>query len=50
MLMKNLSSLFYKFVYLKNKQKMKKILKRINRDEVNDMIESAIRRHNRRSQ
>ena len=51
MLMKNLSSLFYKFVYLKNKQKMKKDLKKeyLNRDEVNDMIESAIRRHNRRS-
>ncbi len=51
MLMKNLSSLFYKFVYLKNKLKMKKDLKKeyLNRDEVNDMIESAIRRHNRRS-
>ena len=49
--MKNLSSLFYKFVYIKNKQKMKKDLKKeyLNRDEVNDMIESAIRRHNRRS-
>ena len=45
-----ISSLFYKFVYRKRK-KMKKTSRKeyLNRDEVNEMIESAIRRHNRRS-
>ena len=45
-----LSSLSYKFVYCK-KKKMKKNSKKeyLNRDEVNEMIESALRRHNRRS-
>ena len=45
-----LSSLSYKFVYCK-KKKMKKNLNKeyLNRDEVNEMIESALRRHNRRS-
>ena len=47
---KILSSLSYKFVYCK-KKKMKKNSKKeyLNRDEVNEMIESALRRHNRRS-
>ena len=46
-----LSSLSYKFVYCKKKKKMKKNFKKeyLNRDEVNEMIESALRRHNRRS-
>ena len=50
LLSKNLSSLSCKFVYCK-KKKMKKNSKKeyLNRDEVNEMIESAIRRHNRRS-
>ena len=45
------SSLFYKIVYRKKKKKMKKESSKeyLNRDEINDMIESAIRRHNRRS-
>ena len=44
------SSLSYKFDYCK-KKKMKKNSKKeyLNRDEVNEMIESALRRHNRRS-
>ena len=48
--MKIISSLSYKFVYCK-KKKMKKSSKKdyLNRDEVNEMIESALRRHNRRS-
>ena len=43
--------LFYKFVYCKNKKKMKKNSRQefLNREQVNEMIESAIRRHNRRS-
>ena len=47
-----LSSLSYKFVYLKRKmKKMKKNSRKkyLDRDEVNEMIESALRRHNRRS-
>ena len=46
----SLSSVSYKFVYCK-KKKMKKNSKKdyLNRDEVNEMIESALRRHNRRS-
>ena len=50
--MKTFSSLFYKFVYgEKNKDKMKKEAEKnyLNRDEINEMIESALRRHNRRS-
>ena len=37
--------------YLKKRKKMKKNTSKeyLNRDEVNEMIESAIRRHNRRS-
>ena len=51
LLMSNiLSSLSYKFVYCKNKKMKKKSSKEyLNRDEVNEMIESALRRHNRRS-
>ena len=52
MLIKILSSLSFKFVYCKKKKKkMKKNPSKeyLNRDEVNEMIESAIRRHNRRS-
>ena len=46
----NQSSLSYKIVYCKNK-KMKKESRTeyLNKDEVNEMIESALRRHNRRS-
>ena len=47
--MKILGSLSYKFVYCR-KKKMKNSKKEyLNRDEVNEMIESALRRHNRRS-
>ena len=44
------SSLFYKIVYRK-KKKMKKESRTeyLNKDEINEMIESALRRHNRRS-
>ena len=51
LLRKILSSLSYKFVYRKKKKKMKKDSKKeyLNKDEVNEMIESALRRHNRRS-
>ena len=44
------NSLYIKFVYRK-KKKMKKNSSQeyVNRDEVNEMIESALRRHNRRS-
>ena len=47
----NQSSLSYKIVYCKNKKKMKKESRKeyLGRDEVNEMIESALRRHNRRS-
>ena len=46
----NKNSLFYKFVYYK-KKKMKKDHKTeyLTRAEVEEMIESALRRHNRRS-
>ena len=47
---KLLSSLSQKFVYCKRKKMNKASRKEyLNRDEVNEMIESAIRRHNRRS-
>ena len=51
LLRKILSSLSYKFVYRKKKKKMKKDSRKeyLNKDEVNEMIESALRRHNRRS-
>ena len=51
MLNKNLGSLFHKFVYCKRKEKMEKKSNKeyLDRDEVNEMIESALRRHNRRS-
>ena len=40
-----------KFVYRKKKKKMEKNPRKeyLNRAEVNEMIESALRRHNRRS-
>ena len=47
-----ISSLSYKFVYCKKKlKKMKQNSKTdyLNKEEVNEMIESALRRHNRRS-
>ena len=45
------SSLSYNFVYRKKKKKMDKNSRKeyLNRAEVNEMIESALRRHNRRS-
>ena len=45
------SSLSYKIVYCKKKKKMKKESRTeyLNKDEINEMIESALRRHNRRS-
>ena len=45
------SSLFYKIVYCRKKIKMKKESRTeyLNKDEINEMIESALRRHNRRS-
>ena len=47
---KIINSLFYKFVYCKKKKMLKESKKEyLNREEVNEMIESAIRRHNRRS-
>ena len=52
LLTKIIDSLFYKFDYGRKKlRKMKKDFEKkcLNRDEVNEMIESAIRRHNRRS-
>ena len=44
------SSLSYKIVYC-GKKKMKKESRTeyLNKDEINEMIESALRRHNRRS-
>ena len=48
--MKILNSFFYKFVYRKKKKMNQNPSKEfLNREEVNEMIESAIRRHNRRS-
>ena len=44
-----LSSLSYKFVYCKRKKMKKNKKEYLNRDEINEMIESALRRHNRRS-
>ena len=50
LLSKNLSSLSHNFVYcIKKKMKNDPSKDYLNRDEVNEMIESAIRRHNRRS-
>ena len=50
MLGKILSSLSSKFVYCRKKKMKKNSSKEyLNRDEVNEMIESALRRHNRRS-
>ena len=47
--MDTLNSLSDKFVYCIKKIKMEPKKEYLNRDEVNEMIESAIRRHNRRS-
>ena len=44
-----MSSLSYKFVYCKKKKMKNSNKEYLNRDEVNEMIESALRRHNRRS-
>ena len=50
LLSKILSSLSHNFVYcIKKKMKNDPSKDYLNRDEVNEMIESAIRRHNRRS-
>ena len=50
MISKIFSSLSYKFVYrVKKKMKKNPTKEYLNRDEVNEMIESALRRHNRRS-